>query len=141
MSVTAAVQARAGSITQAAFFQGRSDELTANGRRKLRSMIASIPSGADGIVVSVIGVSVSMGTRRQNLRLARVRAESISEFLDDNGVAGRYRVAVYTEFDVEQRSGTKTANPELISLDSPITSSKGKPLTTTSIAFEVSTTS
>jgi outer membrane protein OmpA-like peptidoglycan-associated protein len=133
------VQMRAATVTGAAFFEGRSATLSAAGEMRLRDMVASIPAGASDVTVSVVGVSVSRETPRENLRLARERAEQISDYLIEQGVAGNYRVSVFTEFTIESQPRSVSVIAGNVLMESPMTSSAGKPLTTASISFEAPT--
>ena len=127
---------RAATVTGAAFFQGRSAELSSSGKQRLRQIVAAVPTGAQDVVVSVVGVSVSLATPRENLRLARDRAQQISDYLIEQGMAGKYRVSVFTEFDVTPQVRSVTLTPDAAPITSPMMSSAGKPLTTASVSFE-----
>lgn len=129
--VLAAPVTRAGSLRDAAFFKGAADRFSATGLSKLRAMVAAIPTGAEGVRVTVVGVSTALDTPKANLTLARDRAQAIVDYLEEAGVKGSYTVSVSTNFDV--RSGDKVA--DAVALNQPMTSSSGKPLTTVGITF------
>jgi outer membrane protein OmpA-like peptidoglycan-associated protein len=131
LDVDAAPAARTTEMREAAFFEGGSGEFSAAGESKLRAMVASIPKSAEGVQVTVVGVSTALDSPRANLDLARDRAERIVQYLEDAGVKGSYTVSVSTTFDI--RSGDKAADSA--AMDRPMTSSAGKPLTTVGISF------
>ena len=141
--VPAAPSTRAGLVRDAAFYEGRSASLSANGRAKLDSMVKAIPVGAQGVSVVIVGVSVGLESLDANLDLARDRAKGIARYLEKQGVEGTYTVAVSTTFTVDgaERSerGLGRASTSLSSFDAPATSSGGKPLTTASIVFQLPT--
>ena len=121
--VAGAAQLRKGTVRKAAFFQGKSNRLTAEGAKKLRAMVKSIPKNARNATISIIGVSVSMDTLGENIDLAGERAKRIAKYLERQGVKGTYNVTVSTTVVDEgpQRSAQTRA---------------GKPLTTVSVSFE-----
>jgi len=121
-----------GMLREAAFYKGASAVFSANGKAKLRAMVEAIPAGAESVEVTVVGVSTALETPRANLRLARDRAEKIVAYLKDAGVKGKVTVSLSTTFDL--RSGD-TSGASSASVDKPMTSSTGKPLTTASIAY------
>jgi outer membrane protein OmpA-like peptidoglycan-associated protein len=131
LDVDAAPTVRTTAMRQAAFFEGGSGEFSAAGESKLRAMVQSIPKTAEGVEVTVVGVSTALDSPRANLDLARDRAERIVEYLENAGVKGTYTVSVSTTFDI--RSGDKAADS--LAMDKPKTSSSGKPLTTVGISF------
>jgi outer membrane protein OmpA-like peptidoglycan-associated protein len=131
LDVMPAPVVRTGSLRQAAFFEGGSDRFSTSGVGKLRAMVESIPKGAEDVQVTVVGVSTALDTPRANLNLARDRAQSIVDYLQEAGVKGTFTVSVSTTFDV--RTGDKAADS--LAMDKPMTSSSGKPLTTVGIAF------
>jgi outer membrane protein OmpA-like peptidoglycan-associated protein len=133
------VTMRAATVTGAAFFEGRSATLSEAGKKRLRDMVSSIPENAVDVAVSVVGVSVSLDTPRENLRLARDRAEEISDYLITQGIAGNYRVSVFTEFTVQPQPRSVVVTADASPMTAPMTSSAGKPLTTASISFEAPT--
>ena len=95
-------------------------------------MIGAIPQNAKNVTVNVVGVSVSLGTARENVDLARDRALAVVDYLAKHGVQGRYNVAISTAFDV-------THPRSRASSETPVKTVAGKPLTTTTIAFETTT--
>lgn len=134
---------RAGLIREAAFYQGKSAKLSKAGKERLRSMVRSIPVGAQDVSVVVVGVSLSLSSVTENIDLARDRAQGISEYLQGQGVAGEYTVTISTRFTVdaaERSAGSLRSadSPPLgtDNLEDPVESSTGKPLTTASISFE-----
>jgi hypothetical protein len=99
MGVTAPVSvAEAGEreMAKKAFFQPRSARFTENGLKRLRTIHASIPDGAQDVVVSVTGVSVSMADLQSNLMLAGKRAQRIVSYLQRRDIDGQYNVTVNT---------------------------------------------
>jgi hypothetical protein len=139
--VVPTVVMKAGLVREAAFYQGRSAELSRVGRAKLLNMVAAIPKGASDVRVNIVGVSTSLSTTSENLTLARDRAEEIASFLADQGVVGEYTVSVSTTFtvrDAERSTRTLRAFAGKASptpLDQPLTSSTDKQLTTAAISF------
>jgi hypothetical protein len=136
--VVPAIVMKAGFVREAAFYQGRSAELSRVGRAKLLNMVAAIPKDASDVRVNIVGVSTSLSTTSQNLTLARDRAEEIATFLADQGVMGEYTVSVSTTFtvrDAERSTRTLTGNASPTPLDQPLTSSTDKQLTTAAISF------
>jgi len=130
---------RAGLVRQAAFYQGKSAKLSRLGRAKLRGLVAEVPKDAEDVRVSIVGVSISLSTTSQNLTLARDRAEAIATFLTRRGVAGEYTVSVTTTFtvrDAERSSRAVAGDTSPTSLDQPLKSKRGKPLTTATISFK-----
>jgi len=119
-------------MRETAFYQGASAQFTANGRSKLRAMVRQLPAAAQAIDITVVGVSVSLESPRANLRLARDRAENIVAFLKDSGVWGTVTISLVTTFDLQSFERSKSA-PEGAK---PMTSAKGKPLTTLSMNFK-----
>lgn len=89
-------EAAARKMAKKAFFQPRSARFTETGLKRLRTIQASIPDGAQDVVVSVTGVSVSMADLRSNLLLAGKRAERIVKYLQARDVEGQYNVTVNT---------------------------------------------
>ena len=130
--VPGSVMMRSAMIREAAFYKGASATFTAAGKAKLRAMVASIPSDAQGVDIAVVGVSVALDSPRANLWLARERAENIVSYLKDAGVEGTVTVSLTTSFDLQSfmRSKASSAN------DAPMVSGKGKPLTTLAIEYE-----
>jgi len=98
---------------------------------------------AQDVSVVVVGVSLSLSSVTENINLARDRAQGISQYLQDQGVAGEYTVTISTRFTVDaaERSAGSLRSVDLPpsgtdNLEDPVESSKGKPLTTASISFE-----
>jgi hypothetical protein len=91
-----AVEAAAKSMAKKAFFQPRSARFSENGLKRLRTIHASIPDGAQDVVVSVTGVSVSMADLQSNLMLAGKRAQRIVTYLQRRDIDGQYNVTVST---------------------------------------------
>ena len=138
LDVYAAATPKAGMVREAAFYIGGSDQLSQAGMAKLCAMVDAIPAGARNVKVSVVGVSVSLAKAagiipylsvRENLTLARDRAQRIAGYLEKAGVAGDYTVSISTSFQVRE------VNKAADAFNAPVTSSAGKPLTTASIAF------
>ncbi|MCF8536937.1 MAG: fibronectin type III domain-containing protein [Candidatus Nanopelagicales bacterium] len=150
--VAGAPSMRAGMIREAAFYEGGSAKFSAAGREKLRSMVSSIPVGAQQVQVAVVGVATSAPTVEENLDLARDRAKRIASYLERQGVAGEYTVTVSTTFTVEGKERTVVldgtgklmdsdasssgSSVKALGLDQPMKSSSGKPLTTATVMFE-----
>lgn len=95
---------KVGVVQRAAFFAPRSQKLTAEGRRKLTVLASSVPAGATGVHINVRAVSVSMPSIKENLTLARLRAERVLKALQARGVKGTYSIAVSTEGELRARS-------------------------------------
>lgn len=114
------------SITKAAFFKGRMPEMSANGERKLRSMLAELPKVRHDVLVEITAVSVSLDDLDSDLRLAARRGRELRDYLSDRGVQGTYAVTIRTENQL--RSADRT--PALV------VSSQGKPLTTLRITYD-----
>lgn len=138
----ATTSAREGTVRKAAFFQPRSARFTKAGLAKLRSVIAAIPKQAQGVTVSIVGVSVSGASATENLDLARDRAKRLSQFLERNGVEGQYTVAVSTTFTVGSTARQVTvdlstsgdATPGVVQ---PSKTPSGKALSTVSVAYSL----
>jgi hypothetical protein len=129
---------RVGLVREAAFYQGKSAKLSRLGRAKLRGLVTGVPKDARDVRVNIVGVSVSLSATSQNLNLARDRAEAIATFLTRRGVAGEYSVSVMTTFtdrDAERSSRAVAGDTGPTSLDQPLKSKRGKPLTTATISF------
>jgi outer membrane protein OmpA-like peptidoglycan-associated protein len=114
------------SVTEAAFFQGRSSELSGAGREKLRSMVAGLPKVRQDVRVEITAVSVSLDDVESDLRLAARRGRELRDYLSDGGVQGTYSVTIRTE---DQLRSADKAPPLMVS-------SKGKPLTTVRITYD-----
>lgn len=132
---------RAMQMREAAFYVGGSAQFSDTGRVKLREMVAAVPKDAKNVRVSVVGVSVSQDSPRANLELARERAQGIVDELQASGVKGSYTVSVSTTFDIRDTTkatdaGVESAASAATSLNQPMTSSSGKPLTTVTISFD-----
>jgi outer membrane protein OmpA-like peptidoglycan-associated protein len=123
---------RAGQVRAAAFYLEKSAVLSVEGAFKLRNMVASIPVGARDATINIVGVSVSMDTRSENIKLARERAEVIADYLEAKGVKGSYNLTIMTSYEVRSSSGSID---KALGSDKPASSADGKPLTTTTIDF------
>ena len=127
MGVTAPVsiaEAGARQMAKKAFFQPRSTRFTETGLKRLRTVHSSIPDGAQDVVVSVTGVSVSMDDLRSNLLLAGKRAQRIVTYLQRRDIDGQYNVTVNTS--VKFGSADRLTQSEKRS---------NKPLTTVAVTF------
>ena len=125
---------RAGKVRAAAFYLKKSAVLSVEGESKLRKMISSIPVGASDATINIVGVSVSMDSRSENIKLARERAEVIADYLEAKGVKGSYNLSITTSYEVRSSSGSIDKNSDS---DKPASTEDGKPLTTTTIDFVV----
>lgn len=138
--VPASVTMRAGVAQESAFYEGRSARLSANGKAKLASLIASISVGAQNVSIVVVGVSVGRDSLDANLDLARDRARGIAQYLKKQGVDGDYTVSVYTNFTVDTGNrivrSVEPGSPSVSVIGVPAKSSSGKPLTTATVSFE-----
>lgn len=114
-----------GAVQNAAFFEGRSSEMSRNGKMKLRGMVAALPAVRQDVQVEITAVSVSLDDVDGDLRLAAERGRSLRDELSERGVQGTYSVTIRTQEQL--RSAEKT--PPLV------VSSTGKPLTTVRITF------
>ena len=94
--------------------------------------VASIPGDARDATINIVGVSISMETRSENIKLARERAEVIADYLEAKGVKGSYNLTIMTSYEVRSSAGSIDKNA---GSDKPATSEVGKPLTTTTIDF------
>ena len=132
--IPAEPEMRAGSVREAAFYKGRTAKLSKSGREKLAAIVDGVPKGATNVRVSVVGVAVSQGTPKENLELARARAEVLVDQLVASGVKGDYSVSVSTNFQVRT-----VDKPTLlgVGMNAPAVSSAGKPLTTVTIAYDI----
>lgn len=150
--VAGALDMRSGSMRESAFYKGVSSKFTKTGRAKLLSLVNSIPAGAEGVQVVVVGVSTSAPTVEENIDLARDRAKRIASFMKAQGVKGKYTITISTTFYVDgrertlnidesgksalDRGETSAISPNsAVGLDQPAQSSKGKPLTTASVSY------
>ena len=124
--------ARVGKVRAAAFYAGKSAVLTSSGKAKLRAMITSIPTGARSATITVVGVSVSMPTRSENIELARQRAVVVADYLEAHGVKGKYNLTISTNYEVRSSAGQID---KLSNADKPATTASGKPLTTVTIGY------
>ncbi len=142
LDITPALLPKAGLLREAAFYEGGTDRLSSAGKAKLLAMVSAIPADAEAVKVNVVGVSTALGTSRANLELAKERAQRIVDFLEARGVDGIYTVTVSTTFELQSSNtrGADKAADASVALDTPMTSSVGKPLTTASIAFTASPT-
>lgn len=114
-----------GAVENAAFFEGRSSEMSRNGKKKLRGMVAALPAVRQDVQVEITAVSVSLDDVEGDLRLAAERGRALRDELAERGVQGTYSVIIRTQEQL--RSAEKT--PPLV------VSSTGKPLTTVRITF------
>lgn len=132
-------------IRQAAFFKGGSTSFSKAGLGRLRALASAVPSQAEQVQVTVVGVATSASTFKENVNLARDRAERVAEYLERQGIEGDYTVTVTVTYTVGGKdrsvrvdtSGTVLPRAEgaVSGLDQPLTSAKGKPLTTASVSF------
>ena len=122
-------QMRAGFVQRAAFYEGLSDSISVDGKKKLRQLVRALPKNATGVQVEITGVSVSLDSLDANLELAQERAKKVSNYLKKQGVSGTYTVTVSASFTVD---GTERS---LRSAPSSITGPDGKPLTTATINY------
>jgi len=113
------------SVTEAAFFQGRSSSFSKNGRRKLRELVSSVPQGAQDIEVGITAVSVSIDDVEKDLRLAAIRGRKLRDHLSARGLEGTYSITIRTEDEMVSRRK-----------DPLRFSSQGKPLTTVEVSFQ-----
>jgi outer membrane protein OmpA-like peptidoglycan-associated protein len=138
--VEPAMQMREQRLREAAFFQGKEAVLSRAGEQRLRSLVSAIPKNATDVVVNVIGVSIALDGPRANLRLARDRAQVITDYLIASGVAGEYNVSITTTFTVDGPQRAADTQVKNTPLNSPAYSSAGKPLTTAAVSFAALTT-
>ena len=115
---------------RAGFFKGGKAVLSKKGKKKLRALINGVPADADIAAITITGVSVSLDSSAANLRLAGKRADRIAKYLDKKGLSGTIDVAVYTQTTIGTGRAANTA-PQ------PLQTRSGKPLTTTSITYEI----
>jgi outer membrane protein OmpA-like peptidoglycan-associated protein len=131
MNVIAAPPAMQGGVVQrAGFYEGRSDEISASGQRKLRQLVRSIPKNAQAVQVLVTGVSVGMDSLRSNAVLAADRAATLAAELEKRGVTGEFVVTVTTSFTVDGTDRSLAQKGEVL------TTKSGKPLSTVTILFQ-----
>lgn len=122
---------RSEQMREAAFYEGASSNFSANGKAKLRAMVAALPTDAQSMEIVVVGVSTALDTPRANLRLARERAENIVEYLKKSGVQGTVTISLSTSFDLQTFERSK----KLTDVEQPMISGRGKPLTTLTIDY------
>jgi len=122
---------RAGLVQRAAFYNGLSDVISSDGKKKLRQLVRGLPKNATGVQVEITGVSVSLDTLDENLALAQTRAKKVANYLTKQGVQGKYTVTVTAAFTVDG------AERSLRASSSAVTGPDGKPLTTATINYLV----
>jgi len=121
---------KAGMVQRAGFYDGRSDEISSMGERKLRQIVRSVPKDAQAVQVLVTGVSVGMDSLRANAILAADRAATLAEELQDRGIDGEYIVTVTTSFTVDGTERSLASKAEVL------TTQAGKPLSTVTVLFQ-----
>jgi len=114
------------SMTNAAFFQGRSTKFSKNGRTKLRTMIEKLPDDRQDVQIAITAVSVSLDEIDEDLELAAKRGRELRSYLSQWGVTGEFTVNVMTK----ERLRSASSPPVRYS-------SRGKPLTTVEITYMV----
>lgn len=147
LNVDPATQAKAGSVMRSAFFDAQSARISTDGKLKVQALATAIPRNATSVKVSVVAVSVSLGSPEANLSLARERAVAMVKELRARGIAGEYTVSVSTTFTVdaaERQAADQSASqrergkpsPRTLGMDAkPVVDASGKPLTTVSITY------
>jgi hypothetical protein len=128
--VPAVAPMQAGMVQRAGFYTGLSDQFSSTGKRKLRSVISSIPKNAQSVQVLITGASVSLDSFRDNVMLAGKRAATIAETMKAAGVSGEFVVNVSAAFTVDAAERSSVGKPEAL------TTKSGKPLTTVTVLYE-----
>lgn len=89
--------------------------------------------------MSVVAVSVSLGSPEANVSLARERAVAMVKELRSRGIAGEYTVSVSTTFTVDAAENqAESVGLEARALGQgvkPVIDASGKPLTTVTINY------
>ena len=120
-----------GLVQRAGFYADRSDQLSASGALKIRSLLAAVPRNAEGVRVEIAGVSIGLESFEENLALAGKRATKIARMLKAAGLVGEYVVSVSTTFIVDASKRSSVTKVE------PLTTKAGKPLTTVTVLYEL----
>jgi len=126
---------KAGLVQRAAFFDGYSTSISSDGERKLRQMVKALPKNATAVQVQIVGVSVSLNTLSENLKLAQKRATTLAEYFTDAGIKGTFTVTVSTTFTTANADGAERAVRSI----EPVNGGDGKPLTTATILYQTPT--
>lgn len=116
-------------MQRAAFYDGLSDAISTDGKKKLRQLVRGLPKNATGVQVEITGVSVSLASLDANLDLAQERAKKVANYLKQQGVSGTYTVTVTASFTVDGAERSVRAAPNAV------TGPDGKPLTTATINY------
>jgi len=88
-------------VQRAAFYDGLSDAISTDGKKKLRQLVRGLPKNATGVQVEITGVSVSLATLDENLALAQTRAKKVANYLKKQDVTGKYTVTVIASVTVD----------------------------------------
>ena len=119
-----------GLVQRAGFYEGLTDEFTAVGERKLRSLVRALPKDAQAVQVQITGVSVSLADFEANLVMAGKRAAKLAKELRAAGVSGEYTVNVSATFTVDAAERTLSGKADVL------TTKAGKPLSTVTVLFQ-----
>ena len=121
---------RAGMVQRAGFYKGFSDDLRADGERKLRAITNAVPADAQAVQVLITGVSVGLEDFEDNVALAGKRAAKLAKQLKGKGITGAYVVNVTATFTVD------SAERSLVGQSEVLTTRTGKPLSTVTVLFK-----
>ena len=118
-------------VQRAGFYADRSDQLSASGARKVRSLLAAIPRNAEEVRVEITGVSIGLDSFEENLAMAGKRATKMARTLKAAGITGEYVVNVSATFTVDAAERSSVSKVE------PLMTKTGKPLTTVTVLYEL----
>jgi hypothetical protein len=127
-------------LTEAAFFERHSKELTSTGKSRLDKLIAVAPNGSTDVKVVIVGAAATNMSLSDNERLAALRTEVISSYFLRNGVSGDFtRLIAREQMSAWSNENGLSDSAKAAGLESGIAvlSSTGRPLTTVRISFRV----
>ncbi len=119
-----------GKVQRAGFFEGLSDEFSAPGKRKLRSIVRGVPQDAQAVQVLVTGVSVGLDDLQENAVLAAKRASLLATELQSRGITGEFVINVTTSFTADGAERSVAGKADVL------TTRAGKPLSTVTVLFQ-----
>jgi len=118
-----------GKVQRAGFYTGLSDDFSRNGKRKLRSIVNTVPDDATAVQVLITGVSIGLDGFSENLALAGKRAENLARTLEARGIEGEYLVNVSATYTADGAERSLSGKADVL------TTKAGKPLTTVTVLF------
>ena len=119
-------------LQRAGFFARGTAKLTQRGKAKLRQLADAVPVNAELNGLYVTGVSTKEPNRRRNKALAERRSEVVASFLARRGLGTK----VVTRSTTQE---TGTIDRSLGQVPQPLFTRGGKPLTTASVVYTVTT--